>query len=159
MNQIKRLAVRLAALSILAGATAACVAEDSAAPSDTATVGTAEQHATGYLLDGLWYYKTDDFDEACGASKLSFRTGVNNEPASFVNIPRGNVTYVRPFVKPSGVMDWHCGTWTPDHDHSECDGPTPDWVRVWWDPNSRRINMKCFKKCSDGSSVTDCNPL
>jgi hypothetical protein len=126
---------------------------------DGAELASVDQAATAYLLGGQYYYKTDDFDEQCGASKLSVRTGPGNTAADFKNIPRGDVTYVKPFYSWNGAFPWHCGTWSPNgHDYSECDGPTADWVRVWWDPNSRRINMKCFDKCGDGSHPDDCVP-
>ena len=156
MNQIKKIVFQLACVSMIAAAAPACM---DAGDAGEETEGSTEQHATAVLLGGLYYYKTDDFDEQCGASKLYIRTGADNTLSNFTQITRGDVTYVKAHNNWNGAFSWHCGTWTStDHDWSECDGPSQDWVRVWWDPNSRRINMKCYEKCSDGSSPSDCAP-
>ncbi len=156
LSSMKKVMFQAACLSALAVGPACVTGEPEDGEEELSTV---DQEATAYLLGGSYYYKTDDFDEACGAGSLWVKTGPDNTKSNFTEIPRGVVKYVKPFNSWNGAFPWHCGTWqSSDHDYSECDGPTQDWVRVWWDPNSRRINMKCFDKCGDGSHPDDCDP-
>ncbi len=156
-NWIKQLTRQLVCVSAVA-TLPACVAgeEDNDDIEDTSTVG---QAATGVRNGNTWYYKTDDFYEACGASKLSVRTSPGNTASDFTSIPRGVPIWVTPSYAWNGAFAWHCGTWSSsDHDYSECDGPTADKVRIYWDPESREIHMRCYEKCGDGSHPDDCAP-
>jgi hypothetical protein len=118
--------------------------------------GSIESHATAYLLAGKYYYRTDVFAEQCGAGSLAVFIGGN---PLWANVPRGDVTYLKPATFTGGEFAWRCGSQAANGiDWSECDESPADWVRFYWDPNSRNINVQCFRKCGDGSSAVDCVP-
>ncbi|MBC8069671.1 MAG: hypothetical protein IAG13_15145 [Deltaproteobacteria bacterium] len=111
---------------------------------------------TPYFLAGLWYEVTDEFEEKCGLSTLRIETGSNNH---FTSITRGDPDYVTPYSDPNDVyggdFDWKCGS---NLEHSSCsDSPNgADHIRVYWSKTGRNIAIKCFEKCGDGSSQSDC---
>lgn len=126
---------------------AACVAEP-----QTSSI---ESNATAYLLAGKYYYRTDHFSEKCGAGSL----GVFVSNGTWANVPRGDVTYLKPLTFSGGEYPWRCGSDAVNGlEWSECDESPADWVRFYWDPNSRNIDVMCFNKCGDGSSSADCVP-
>jgi hypothetical protein len=117
----------------------------------------AEAMAIGkptFLADE-WYRVTDEFEEACGLGSLRIETANH----VYTTIERGKAKYVHPYADPNdafgGRFDWKCGT---NLEHSECsDSPGgADWIRVYWESNTRNIQIKCFEKCGDGSSEADC---
>lgn len=151
--------VCLASVVALSG----CAADAEPASEEPASaeenVGTAEQAAQAYLLGGEYYYRTDSFDEACGASTLAVRTAWGTGPNTFTSIPRGDVVYLKPAQAPNGSFEWRCGSvFINGSDYSECNGAPADWVRFLWDANSRNISVMCFEKCGDGNSASDCLP-
>lgn len=119
---------------------------------DDAQTSSIESHATSYLLAGKYYYRTDVYAEQCGAGSLTVLTGGG---PTWSNVPRGDVTYLTPLTFTGGEFAWRCGNTL---EWSECDESPADWVRFYWDPNSRNINVMCFNKCGDGSSPADCAP-
>lgn len=121
-------------------------------------VPTAEAMQIGkptFLAD-QWFKVTDEFEEACGLGSLRIETGSNN---NFTTITRGKAKYVTPFNDPNdahgGRFDWKCGN---NLEHSECsDSPNgADHIRVYWESNTRNIQIKCFERCGDGTSQSDC---
>ena len=109
-----------------------------------------------HLLNGLWYEITDEFEEKCSGPTLRIETGSNNH---FTSITRGDPDYVTPFSDPNDVyggdFDWKCGS---SLEHSSCaDSPNgADYIRVAWSSTGRNIDIKCFERCGDGSSQSDC---
>ena len=110
-----------------------------------------EQAATAYNIGGLFHYRTDDFDEQCGAATVSIHT-----TSGWQNLPRGQSVYAKPSQASNGTFKWQCGG---DVNYSECDEAPVRRVRFYWDPYSRRIDMTCYKLCGDGSSASDCAPF
>lgn len=144
MNRISTSALLL---SLITAITAPACALDE---TDAEETSVTEQAATGYNIGGLYYYKTDDFDEQCGAGYLNIWTS-----SGWNNIQRGTSEIFKPLQYSNGTFKWSCGGTI---EYSECDGAPADKVRFYWDPYSRRIDMTCYEKCGDGSSYSDCLP-
>lgn len=108
------------------------------------------------FLAGQWFKVVDEFEEACGLGSLRIETTSNNH---FTTIERGKAKYVTPFNDPNdahgGRYDWKCGS---NLEHSECSNSPngADHIRVYWEMNTRNIQVKCFERCGDGTASSDC---
>jgi hypothetical protein len=143
MNRISISTLLLSVLTTIAAPACAIEAGEEA-------TSVAEQAATGYRIGDYYYYKTDDFDEQCGAGYLNIWTS-----SGWNNIQRGTSEYFKPLQYSNGTFKWSCGGTI---EYSECNDSPADKVRFYWDPYSRRIDMTCYNRCGDGSSYSDCEP-
>lgn len=109
-----------------------------------------------YILFDNWHEEVDAFEEKCGSGRLSIETDYRE----FTPIPRGKVTYVKPYNNKNdtagGRFSWKCSS---SLEHSECSNSPSgaDFIRVYWSLDSRNISIRCFELCGDGSSAMDCN--
>ena len=130
-----------------------------ACATDELDTSSTDQQATAVLLGGKYYYQTDHFSEQCGASTLKVRVNWSNASDAWSYVPRNDTTYLKPAQYPNGTFDWVCGNQLVNGtDHSECNNAPANYVRFFWDFNSRNIDVRCFKICGDGSSAADCIP-
>ena len=108
-------------------------------------------------LHGKYYYQTDRFQEACGASTLVVQTGWSDNSSSWTRVYRGQPVYLTPAQGPNGSFEWHCGNVLINgRDHSECNNSPADYVRIHWAENSNDIDMQCYKVCGKGTTASEC---